>query len=244
MWAWISGLVVSQDDQAVVILAGATKAGELGSGIGYQIAASRRTLDHCHKGAVVSLYLETIVREDAILLYGFYETQERDYYRLLTTVQGVGAKVGLAILSALTIGEIERAIMAGDKTMLCRADGVGPKLAARLITELKDKVAAGLSLGGGATSRNSAASAGTGVGTAVLSSGQSSAGEGGKLDDQAVLKQDGLSALVNLGYGRSEAYLAIEKAWDRLANDEDGGAKLDSAKLITIALRMMVNPKP
>ena len=88
------------------------------------------------------MLVETIVREDAIALYGFLETAERDWFRILTTVQGVGARVALSILSTLSPDEIARAIAAQDKASLSRPAGVGPKLAARLATELKDKAAA------------------------------------------------------------------------------------------------------
>ena len=93
-------------------------------------------------GQTATLLVETIVREDAIALYGFLETAERDWFRILTTVQGVGARVALSILSTLSPDEIARAIAAGDKASLSRPAGVGPKLAARLATELKDKAAA------------------------------------------------------------------------------------------------------
>ena len=88
------------------------------------------------------MLVETIVREDAIALYGFLETAERDWFRILTTVQGVGARVALSILSTLSPDEIARAIAAQDRATLSRPAGVGPKLAARLATELKDKAAA------------------------------------------------------------------------------------------------------
>jgi Holliday junction DNA helicase RuvA len=88
------------------------------------------------------MLVETIVREDAIALYGFLETAERDWFRILTTVQGVGARVALSILSTLSPDEIARAIAAQDRATLSRPPGVGPKLAARLATELKDKAAA------------------------------------------------------------------------------------------------------
>src|SRR5262249_56753435 len=111
-------------------------------GVGYLVAASARTLRDLVPGAVVTVLVETIVREDAIALYGFLDPAERDWFRILTTVQGVGAKVALSILSTLSPDEIARAIAAQDRASLSRATGVGPKLAARLATELKDKAAA------------------------------------------------------------------------------------------------------
>ena len=110
------------------------------AGVGYMVHCPSSTLARLSPGASVSLAIETKLSEEAIRLYGFISAQERDWFRLLQTVQGVGARVALAILSALKTPEIERAIVLGDKTVLGRAQGVGPKLAARLIAELKDKV--------------------------------------------------------------------------------------------------------
>src|SRR3979490_2152797 len=111
-------------------------------GVGYLVSASARTLRELTAGGEVGVLVETIVREDAIALYGFLETAERDWFRILTTVQGVGARVALSILSTLSPDEIARAIAAQDRASLSRPPGVGPKLAARLATELKDKAAA------------------------------------------------------------------------------------------------------
>ena len=110
-------------------------------GVGYVVMCSARTLREM--GAIASpasLLIETHVREDAINLYGFKDAEEQDWFRLLTTVQGVGAKVGLAILSALSPAQLGHVILSQDKAALTQADGVGPKLALRLVTELKDKV--------------------------------------------------------------------------------------------------------
>ncbi len=130
MIAKLKGTVDSVDDGSAVIDV---------NGVGYLVSASSRTLRDLVVGGPVALLVETIVREDAIALYGFLETAERDWFRILTTVQGVGARVGLSILSTLSPDEIARAIAAGDKASLSRPAGVGPKLAARLATELKDK---------------------------------------------------------------------------------------------------------
>src|SRR5271156_3205382 len=111
------------------------------NGVGYLVHASTRTLAALPPPpAAARLLIETHVREDAILLFGFAETAERDWFRLLTTVQGVGAKVALGILSALSPKDLVAAIAAGDRGTLTRAPGVGPKLAVRLLTELRDKV--------------------------------------------------------------------------------------------------------
>jgi Holliday junction DNA helicase RuvA len=109
-------------------------------GVGYMVHCPSSALARLSPGTSVSLAIETKVSEEAIRLYGFIAAQERDWFRLLQTVQGVGARVALSILSALKTAEIERAIVLGDKAVLGRAQGVGPKLAARLVAELKDKV--------------------------------------------------------------------------------------------------------
>ncbi len=111
-------------------------------GVGYQVTCSSATLSRLALGAAVSLAVETKVSEEAIRLYGFLAQEEREWFRLLQTVQGVGARVALSLLSALKIGELERAILLGDKAAVGRAQGVGPKLATRLVTELKDKIPA------------------------------------------------------------------------------------------------------
>ena len=112
-------------------------------GVGYVVTCSSRTLRNI--GAVgdpATLRIETHVREDAISLFGFADTVEQDWFKLLTTVQGVGAKVALAILGSLSPEQLAQAIAAQDKAVMAQADGVGPKLALRLVTELKDKVPA------------------------------------------------------------------------------------------------------
>jgi Holliday junction DNA helicase RuvA len=108
-------------------------------GVGYLVHASTRTLAAVPSGTAASLLIEMQVREDAIVLFGFFESAEREWFRLLTTVQGVGAKVALNILSALSPLELIAAIQAGDRASLTRAAGVGAKLAIRLLTELREK---------------------------------------------------------------------------------------------------------
>src|SRR5689334_17297564 len=106
-------------------------------GVGYLVQASARTLSALPQApAVTKLLIETHVREDAIILYGFADTAERDWFRLLTTVQGVGGKVALGVLSALSPRELVAAIAAGDRASLTRAPGVGARLASRRLTEL------------------------------------------------------------------------------------------------------------
>ena len=161
------------------------------NGVGYLIFCSKRTLINFPScGEIVSLIIETHIREDHIHLYGFLDQAERDWFRLLTSVQGVGAKVGLGILSVLSPAELSDAILSEDKGMITRAPGVGPKLATRLLSELKDKT--------GGLSRSAFPSA-----TASAASGK---GSGSAAFDDAV------SALVNLGYQRSAAFSAVSSA--------------------------------
>ena len=116
-------------------------------GVGYLVFCSARTLSRLGPvGGAVSVLVDTHVREDAITLYGFAESGEREWFRLLITVQGVGARVAGALLSVLSPDDLTRAIAAQDKVALTRADGVGPKLATRILSELKDKVG-GIALG-------------------------------------------------------------------------------------------------
>lgn len=165
------------------------------NGVGYVVHAAGRTLQRLGtNGSAVSLLIETQVREDAINLFGFLDQGERDWFRLLLTVQGVGAKVGLAILGALAPDDLATAIAAQDKTAVTRAPGVGPKLAARIVAELKDKVG-GLSLG-----------------TAALAKAASSGGKAGEGKAAPSVIEDAVSALVNLGYRRAEAFTAVAKA--------------------------------
>ncbi|WP_298721636.1 Holliday junction branch migration protein RuvA [uncultured Ferrovibrio sp.] len=181
MIAKLSGLLDSVADAACILDVG---------GVGYQVFCSARTLRSLPRpGEAVKLYIETHVREDHIHLYGFATEAERGWFNLLQTVQGVGAKVALGILSTLSPDELVRAIASADKTMLNRCDGVGPKLAARLVTELKDKVG-GIDLGPGLQAPPGGADAENANGAVA----------------------DALSALVNLGYKRAEAFGAVTAA--------------------------------
>jgi Holliday junction DNA helicase RuvA len=182
--AKLKGLIDSVDDGGAVIDV---------NGVGYLVSASARTLRNLAAGQEATVLVETIVREDAIALYGFLETAERDWFRILTTVQGVGARVALSILSTLSPDEIARAIAAGDKASLSRPAGVGPKLAARLATELKDKAAAFGAVPAPARAAEAAAVPGS-------------------------VNEDAVSALVNLGYRRVEAFGAVARVTQRLGN--------------------------
>ncbi len=191
MIAKLKGVVDSVDTDSAIVDVG---------GVGYLVSASARTLRDLVVGAPVAVLVETIVREDAIALYGFLEVAERDWFRILTTVQGVGARVALSILSTLSPDEIARAIAAQDRATLSRPGGVGPKLAARLATELKDKAAA------------------FGIASPASKTPESLAVPAGSLNEDAV------SALVNLGYRRVEAFGAVARASQRLGAE----AKLDA----------------
>ena len=192
MIAKLKGVVDAVDTDSAIVDVG---------GVGYLVSASAKTLRNLVVGEPATVLVETIVREDAIALYGFLETAERDWFRILTTVQGVGARVALSILSTLSPDEIARAIAAQDRATLSRPAGVGPKLAARLATELKDKAAAF----GIASSASNAAQVAPTVPTGSLN-------------------EDAVSALVNLGYRRVEAFGAVARVSQRLGAE----AKLDA----------------
>jgi Holliday junction DNA helicase RuvA len=180
MIAQLTGRVDALSDGTCVIDVG---------GVGYLVQASSRTLSALPQPpAAAKVLIETHVRDDAIVLYGFADAAERDWFRLLTTVQGVGGRVALAILSALSPRDLISAIAAGDKASLTRAQGVGPRLAIRLLTELKDK-----------------------TGTMPTSIGVSYTPI-----TAATAADDALSALVNLGYRRTEAQPVVIRVVERL----------------------------
>jgi Holliday junction DNA helicase RuvA len=165
------------------------------NGVGYLVFASARTLSRVPaRGEPLKLLIETHVREDHIHLYGFADEGERGWFRLLTTVQGVGARLALALLSVLAPDALATAIMAQDRAALARADGVGAKLATRIASELKDKVG-GIALGPVAATPAT-----------------------------PVAATDAVSALVNLGYSRSDAFAAVAQATQRLGAE----AKIDA----------------
>ncbi|MBF0374614.1 MAG: Holliday junction branch migration protein RuvA, partial [Alphaproteobacteria bacterium] len=182
MIAKLRGLLDSQGDDWAVIDVG---------GVGYMVFCSGRTLSRLPAvGEAVALVVETHVREDHIHLYGFFDAGERAWFRLLLTVQGVGSKVALSVLSVLPPDQLSAAIAAQDKRELTRAGGVGPKLAQRIVLELKDKAA------------------GIAVSDAFVPAAASASGfapAGGAIEDA-------VSALVNLGYRRVEAFAAVSGA--------------------------------
>ena len=183
MIALLTGRIDQLTDSAVVLDV---------NGVGYLVHASTRTLAALPQPPETArLLIETHVREDAILLYGFTDPAEREWFRLLNTVQGVGAKVALSILSALSPRDLVGAIAAGDRTSLTRASGVGPRLAARLLTELREKAGA---MPSGAP------------GPSVLAARNGTTAE------------DAVSALTNLGYRRPEAQPAVARVLERLGD--------------------------
>lgn len=195
MFAKLSGIVDFVDTNTLIIDV---------NGVGYLVSASGKTLQNLPaKGQPTSLYIETHVREDQIQLFGFLNKSEQDWFRLLHSVQGVGGRVALALLSAMGPQQLTQAIAAGDKTALCQADGVGPKLAARLLTELKDKVGQIAPIGGMAASSSTPSSTKAAANTNPEASAASA---------EETLFQDAVSALTNLGYGRMEAYTAVANA--------------------------------
>jgi Holliday junction DNA helicase RuvA len=184
MIAQLTGLVDALEDGRCVIDV---------AGVGYLVHASSRTLAALPRPPeLAKLLVETHVREDAIQLFGFTDTAERDWFRLLTTVQGVGPRVALSILSALAPRDLIGAIAARDQASLTRAPGVGARLAARLLTELKDKVGAMPSSPAAATSSQPSRPGG--------------------------VAGDALSALVNLGYRRPEVQATVARVLERLGD--------------------------
>ena len=173
------------------------------NGVGYLVSASVKTLAKLNKGIEVSLLIETIVREDSISLYGFFDPLEKEWFNTLTKVQGVGAKVCLSILSALTPMQIAQAVSAQDKNSFTRANGVGPKLAARLITELKDKIV---------TIPVTEFAKEVDMNLTPEQEAQSYADSLVGRDENPMKIEDAISALVNLGYQRLEAYRAVNAA--------------------------------
>ena len=181
-------------------------------GVGYLVHISGRTQGQlAAQDGAVTVLTEMIVREDSMTLYGFHDASERDAFRLLITVQGVGAKAAMAILSVLSPADLSSAIMSGDKAMVARADGVGPKIAQRVVNELAEKIGRFPSLGDV---------------VAVSASGSASAED----SQVASAMGDALSALVNLGYGRSEAHAALLRV-------QQAGEADDLSGLIAAALR-------
>ena len=168
-------------------------------GVGYAVHVSGRTQGQLGTiGGEVTLLTEMQVREDSMTLFGFLDVAERDAFRLLITVQGVGAKAAMAILSVLTPVDLTNAIISGDKVMVARADGVGPKIAQRVVNELGEKIGKIASLGGALSIGNA--------------SGEAGAAASG-------LVGDAVSALANLGYAQAEAHSAVMRVQNKSPSD-------------------------
>lgn len=199
MIAKLKGLIDSFGDDWVIVDV---------NGVGYHVTCSTRTLSSLPSvGEAATVSIETYVREDQLRLFGFASELERDWFRILMTVQGVGAKVALAILSTLSPRELASAIAMQDKAMIARTSGVGPKMATRIVTELKDK-----------TPTFSLADSGlAALGDEVQSGGSAAA--------------DAVSALVNLGYQQARAGAAIARGVQEL------GSEATTEALIRVGLK-------
>jgi Holliday junction DNA helicase RuvA len=178
-------------------------------GVGYVTTCSTRTLAALHPGEAATLFIETFIREDHIRLYGFLSEAERQWFRLLITVQGVGSRVALAVLGTLSVADLGNAIAMQDKAMIARAPGVGPKVAGRIITELRDKAP---TVGGFDAAFAKVAN---------------------EIGDQRLpsASRDAVSALVNLGYGQAQAGAAVAIAL------KTAGADATAETLIRLGLK-------
>ena len=192
MIAQLSGQIVEQNTNQLILDV---------HGVGYLVTVSSSTLSQIRAlSGTISLLIEMIVREDSLTLYGFYTSEEKSAFTVLQSVQGVGAKAAISILSVLTPDSLKQAILSSDKAMVSRADGVGPKLAQRIVNELAEKV------GKLPTSLGNTENMG------VLPSGAG----------QSAISQDAISALVNLGYSQSEAWAAVQRASAKSDTNELG----------------------
>ena len=201
------------------------------NGVGYLVFASSKTLGKLVKGKSYCLLIETVVREDSISLFGFYDAWEKEWFLTLTKVQGVGAKVCLSILSALSPAQLAQAVAAQDKNSFTRASGVGPKLAARLVTELKDKI---VTVPWKVTSNGDLSQEGDMNEQQANEITQNYEDEIVARADDPSKMEDAISALVNLGYQRLEAYQAVNKV-----SASNPGA--DVSDLIRLALKEFAN---
>ncbi|HWY62007.1 MAG TPA: Holliday junction branch migration protein RuvA [Rhizomicrobium sp.] len=189
----LSGTVDSIADDIVILDVG---------GVGYLVQCPTSTLSRLAVGQHAALMIEMKVSDDAIKLYGFASTEEREWFRLLQTVQNVGGKVALSVLSTLSPRELERALALSDKAMIGRAPGVGPKLALRIATELKDKVPALMQRGEG--------------GLHIAASPRGPAAEA-------------VTALVKLGYSEGQAAEAVARAANDLGEAAETSVLLKEA---------------
>lgn len=215
----ISGRVAYRQADHVLI--------ETPGGVGYTVHCSERTLAQMpDEGGAAALFTELVVRDDMWQLYGFLTLAERDWHRLLTSVQGVGAKAAMAILGTLGPEGAGRAIMLGDAAAIKAAPGIGPKIAARVVNELKDKAPTIMALGAvGAKAAMPGVSVGAAPVDEVIDIQAPSAVSG-----DANTRAEALSALVNLGYGQGDAAMAIAEVGDEADT---------TASLIRLALRRL-----
>lgn len=207
------------------------------NGVGYIVHCSERTLAALPRpGATVALYTDLLVREDLLQLFGFLTLAEKEWHRLLTSVQGVGAKVALAIAGTLGPEGVSRAITLGDVAAIKAAPGVGPKLAQRIVVELKDKAASVIAMGAQGAAPAQPAPAGAEIeaanpaearpASAAQAAPAETAGAG------AAAQADALSALVNLGYAHGDAAEAVQRVAGEMP-------QADAPALIRAALRKL-----
>ena len=193
-------------------------------GVGYKVFVSSKTLGLVSRGEVIALDIETVIREDAFNLFGFLSADDKQWFEVLTSVQGVGAKVALAIQSTMDSNALYVAVGAGDKTAFGRAIGVGPKLASRIVLELKDKVAKmGMSLSNVeqfSNTMNDKDNLETGGTDGTPASTHTSA-----------VMEDSISALINLGFSRSMAFTAVGKSMEKITEEAS------VANIIPLALK-------
>jgi Holliday junction DNA helicase RuvA len=191
----LTGTVDSINDEGVILDVG---------GVGYLVQCPASTLSRLSVGAPASLLIEMKVSEDSIRLYGFSGTEEREWFRLLQTVQSVGSKVALAVLSTLSPRDLQRALALGDKAMIGRAPGVGPKLALRIATELKDKAPS-------------------------MMLGHEEAGAVAITHAARGPEADAVSALIHLGYSDARAAEAVARAAQALGEHTEASALIREA---------------
>ena len=182
------------------------------NGIGYLLNVSSKLISSLgNLGSNLSLFTDLQIKDDKIVMYGFIHSSEQLLFRLLQSVQGVGPKASLSVLSTLSIDEIILAILSGDKTMLSRADGIGPKVAARIASELLEKVST------------------LNFNSSIIEIDQKHDNiekkkfdfeEEDTDDDLSVVFEDTISALINLGYGRSEVFLVVMKIKNEFSNNK------------------------
>jgi holliday junction DNA helicase RuvA len=190
-------------------------------GVGYLVFCSERTMAGLPGvGEAVSLYTDLVVREDLLQLFGFPTLVEKEWHRLLTSVQGIGAKVSLAILGTLGPDGVSRAIALGDWATIKAAKGVGPKTAQRIVLDLKDKAPAVMAMGG--TLAEATGDVVEPIEPAVVTA----------VPSNATAQADALSALGNLGYGMGEAAAAVAEA-------AGAAPEMDASELIRAALKLL-----